>query len=136
MSYNSGYCGQCDDDGCPCNECVYYPEEPKVSLEAYDWPASYPKKPELWPEPAPKPIRSPSDILAEEAAELIREQERLRELVDSKLPRKPGSISEIPLYAYSEEVYKPIVTELIKAGWEAKVQYNKLVIRFPQEVNS
>lgn len=113
-----------------------FPWEDKMSPEVYEWPASYPKKPDIWIEPPdPNKIRTPADILAEELAKVLVEQQELRDLVNEKLPRKPGTKVEIPLHRFRDdaELRNPIIAEVKKAGWLAKVEYNKLVIEFPKE---
>jgi len=82
-------------------------------------------------EDTPK-IRTPADILGEEAAKVQAEQQELRVLVNEKLPRKPGAKEEIWVGRFTSEVTAPVITEVKKAGWSAKVEYNKLIIEFPK----
>lgn len=83
-------------------------------------------------EPEINRIRTPADILAEEAAKLLAEQEGLRRKCNQKLPRKLWDTSKIYIGGEPKTVYEPIVTELKYAGWVVYFSYNNLCIEFPK----
>jgi len=125
MSYNShwidkdtGYCFWCGDIGTS-GYCTRKLEEPKM---IYDHE----------PDPDTPEIRTPTDILAEEAAKVQAEQYDFRILVNKSLPRKQDDVGKVAIWGRDKKVYEPIITKLKTAGWVTYISYNNLCIEFPK----